>query len=216
MARKRRNLRERRRRPTPADLNRRRSKLIPIAGFIATCLGISWFMESRATTTLIFVRHTDTVQALPETSDPPLSELGAERAELLADALEYIDVAQGVDAIYASQDQRTQQTAAPLAGRLGIEVQIRDPYDVEPFMAQVLDNHKGEIVLVVTHSDIIAPLVEELHGSKNVPVIEADEYGNIYIVTIPWFGKVKTLRLHYDLMFQPSRERLSDRWLDQL
>ncbi len=173
-------------------------------------------MESRATTTLILVRHTDTVLSLPESSDPALSDSGLERAELLADALEYIDVVAGVDAIYASQDQRTRQTAAPLAGRLGVEVQLADPYDVESFMARVLDEHKGEIVLIVTHSDIIAPLVEELHGSKNVPLIEADEYGNIYIVTIPWFGKVKTLRLHYDLLFRPSHERLSDSRFDQL
>ena len=64
-------------------------------------------------------------------------------------------------------------------------------------MDHVLKAHKGDIVLVVSHSDIIAPLVEELHGSKNIPQIEQNEYHNIYIVTIPWFGKVKTLRLHY-------------------
>ena len=199
----------RKRRPTPPELDRRGSKLVPIAGFIVVCLGLAWFFESQATTTLIFVRHTDTVVVLPDTSDPSLSEVGFERARLLADVLQDIDVVAGVDAIYANESQRTQQTAAILAGRLSLEVQLADPYEVEPFMARVLSEHKGEIVLVVTHGDIIAPLVEELHGSKNLPPIQTDEYGNLYIVTIPWFGKVKTLRLHYDRLFPPNRGTFS-------
>ena len=197
-------------------MERRGFKLLPIAGFMVTALGLAWFFESQATTTLIFVRHTDTVVTPSETNDPPLSESGFERAELLADVLEDIDVIAGVDAIYASPSQRTQQTAANLAERLGLEVRLADPYDVEPFMARVLREHKGEIVLVVTHDDILAPLVEELHGSKNLPQIEPDEYGNLYIVTIPWFGKVKTLRLRYDLSFLPNKGTFSDSRLNQL
>jgi len=204
------------RRRTPSDLNRRRSKIGPIASFVVVCLGLAWFFELQATTTLVFVRHTDTVGMLPETSDPSLSATGFQRAELLADFVQDIDVVAGVDAIYASDNQRTQQTAAPLADRLNLEVRLADHYDVEPFMAQVLDEHKGQIVLVVTQSDIVASLVEELHGSKNIPVIEANEYGNIYIVTIPWFGKVKTLRLRYDLGFSPRNETFSDSRRNQL
>jgi hypothetical protein len=50
---------------------------------------------------------------------------------------------------------------------------------------------------VVTHSDAIGPLIDELHGKKGLPDIASDEYHNVYIVTSPWFGAVKTLRLHY-------------------
>ena len=180
-------------------------KLIPIAGFMVLCLGLAWFFESQATTTIIFVRHTD---AAVSTVDPSLNRLGQQRANLLADIIQDIDVIAGVDAIYASDFRRTQQTAAPIAERLELEVQIRDPYLVEPFMEQVLVDHKGEIVLVVTDSDSIAPLVEELHGSKNVPEIAEDEYDNIYIVTIPWFGKVKTLRLRYGFYEKPAEKNL--------
>ena len=208
---------DRRKNRTPNDLRRRRRrKLLPIVGFVATCLGISWFMESRSTTTIIFVRHTDTVLSLPQSSDPPLSEQGMLRAELLADVLESIDVVAGVNAIYASESRRSRQSAEPLASRLELAVWSADSYDVEPFMSQVLSEHKGEIVLVVTDGDAISPLIVELHGSKNVPEILPDEYGNLYIVTIPWFGKVKTLRLQYDLMFQPARERLTDSRLNPL
>ena len=65
-------------------------------------------------------------------------------------------------------------------------------------MDHVRQAHPGKIVLIVSHSDTIAPLIDELHGSKNLPPFGPDDYGDLYIVTIPRpVGKVKTLRLHY-------------------
>ncbi|GAB3311001.1 histidine phosphatase family protein [Epidermidibacterium keratini] len=49
---------------------------------------------------------------------PALSELGRQQAESLADRLENADIA----AIYHSRMLRTQQTAAPLSERLGLEM----------------------------------------------------------------------------------------------
>jgi broad specificity phosphatase PhoE len=188
------------RRRTNRKPRRRGSRLIPISIYLVVCLLLAWFFESQATTTIIFVRNADIDVTTAANGDPSLSPLGLRRSELLADALADIDVVAGVDAIYASEFRRTQQTAAPTARRLGLDVRITDPYQVESFMADVLDEHKGEIVLVVTHGDILAPLVEELHGSKNIPAMDDIGDDNIYIVTIPWFGKVKTLRLHYGLL----------------
>ncbi len=154
------------------------------------------------------MKHTDTNAPFNELSNPSLSGLGRERALLLADILEDIDVVASVDAIYIDDTLRTAETAYPLAARLDISPIIQDPYDVAIFMRQVLSQHKGKIILIVTQSDIISDLVVELHGSKNIPQIERNEFDNIYIVTIPWFGKVKTLRLHYGLFF-PQTESTS-------
>jgi 2,3-bisphosphoglycerate-dependent phosphoglycerate mutase len=176
---------------------RRRSRAFPILGFVFVAIGLAWFFEQRATTTIIFVRHADTDAPLAKDADPPLNQRGRRRAELLADFLEDIDVVAGVDAIYASKDQSTQQTAAPLASRLKLKVEIEDPHNVERFMRDVKREHKGDIILVVTEADAIAPLVEELHGSKNIPKIAPEEYDNVYIVSVPWFGRVKTLRVRY-------------------
>jgi len=207
-----RRAKDRRRRATRPK-KRRGSRIVPISLFMLTCLGLAWFFESQATTTIIFVRNADTETTAAADGDPPLSSLGHRRAELLADVIEDIDVIAGVDAIYASEFRRTKQTAAPIARRLDVEVLIADPYRVEEFMAEVLREHKGEIVLVVTHGDILAPLVEELHGSKNIPPMDDVGDDNIYIVTIPWFGKVKTLRLHYALLMPPGPDHgvFSDR-----
>jgi broad specificity phosphatase PhoE len=126
-----------------------------------------------------------------------LNERGRQRAELLADFIQDIDVVAGVNAIYASEQRRTQETAAPLAKRLNLPVLTADHHDIGGFMDLVLDEHRGDIVLVVSHSDTIAPLIDELHGSKRLPPFGPDDYNEVYIVTIPWYGKVKTLRLHY-------------------
>lgn len=178
---------------------RRRSRAFPILGFVFVAIGLAWFFEQRATTTVIFVRHADTDAPMATAGDPPLNERGRRRSELLADFLQDIDVVAGVDAIYASDLKRTQQTAAPLARRLGLEVEAEDPYNVEMFMRDVRRRHKGEIILIVTQADAIAPLVEELHGSKKIPDIGPEEYDNVYIVSVPWFGRVKTLRVRYGL-----------------
>ena len=68
---------------------------------------------------LLLVRH-----ALPEVvtdvehADPPLTAEGRAQAEALADA--WAD--RGVDAVVSSPARRALETAAPLAGRLGVEV----------------------------------------------------------------------------------------------
>ena len=196
---------------------RRRGRIVSIVLFVLATFGLAWFFESQATTTIMFVRHADTdlsaagggapggaagavgAEAPGAAADPPLNDRGRARAELLADFLEDIDVIASVDAIYATESLRTRQTAMPLAERFGLEVGVTDHYDYVGFMADVLSEHKGRIVLVVTNGDAIAPLVEELHGSKNVPEIGPADYDNLYIVTVPWFAKVKTLRLRYAL-----------------
>jgi broad specificity phosphatase PhoE len=186
--------------PSSTDRRRRRRlRLIPIVGYTFVALGFAYFLSERMPTTVIFVRHADTDAAMAGSDDdPPLNARGRRRAELLADYLESVDVVAGPDAIYASDKRRTQETAAPLAKRLNIPVQTADHLDTEGFMDRVRRDHGGDIVVIVSHSNTIAPLIDELHGSKNLPPFAPDEYDEIYIVTIPRpLGKVKTLRYHY-------------------
>lgn len=184
-------------RSPPKDKRRRRRQMtVLILGYVVIVFALAWYFDSQATTTILLVRHADTSPA-PGESDPGLNANGLARAERLAQFISDIDVDASVDAIYASEFRRTQQTAAPLARRLGIEVGIADQADIEGFMAQVLDDHKGEIVLIVSHSNLIPELVAELHGHQSIPEIAENDYDNFFVVTIPWFGKVKTLQLHY-------------------
>jgi broad specificity phosphatase PhoE len=193
--------------PSSTDRRRRRRlRLIPIVGYTIAALGLAYFLGERPSTTVMFVRHADTDAAMtgPD-DDAPLNARGRARAELLADFLADVDVVAGVDAIYASDKRRTQETAAPLAKRLDLDIRIADHLDTDGFMEHVLEEHAGQIVLIVSHSNTIAPLIDELHGSKNLPPFGPDDFGDLYIVTIPRpLGKVKTLRFHYGEPPEPA------------
>jgi len=43
----------------------------------------------------------------------------------------------------------------------------------------------------------VPELIANLGASKKVPPIHESEYDNIYIISIPWFGKTKTIRLRF-------------------
>jgi len=176
---------------------RRRRRALTLIAYIVVVLGLSWFFESQGTTTIIFVRHAEVDQTMSQDVDQPLNASGLARAEALADFLEFVDGDAGPNAIYVSEAVRTQQTAAPLARRLGIEPEIRDPHDVSGFMETVLFQHKREIVVVVTHRDVIVAAVEELHGHQGIGEIPDHDYDEMFFVVIPWFGKVKTFFLPY-------------------
>jgi phosphohistidine phosphatase SixA len=174
---------------------KRRRRAGAISAFMVFALGLAFFFESQATTTVIFVRHADA--PLVVDADTALSAPGALRAEELARVLGDVDVVQGVDAIFSSALRVDQQTVAPLARRLNLPVQEFDPLDNRSLRKRILRKYKGKVVLVVADPLLIPKVVARLHGSKKIPPMADDEYDNLYIVSIPWYGKVKTLRLHY-------------------
>ena len=180
---------------TEKDRRRRRRRIQAIVIYTAIAIGLAWFFESQATTTMIFVRHAE--KAGPSADDPGLSLAGQRRATELARQLVDADVVAGVDAIYSTPYRRTRETAQPVADALDLPVNIYDPSDNEAVLNTILKNHKGKIILVVGHSNTLPTLMADLGASKKVPPIAEYEYDNIYIISIPWFGKTKTIRLRF-------------------
>lgn len=174
---------------------RRRRRIQAIVIYTAIAIGLAWFFESQATTTMIFVRHAE--KASTPANDPALTPAGQRRAAELARQLVDADVVAGVDAIYSTPFRRTKGTAEPVATALNLPIIIYDPSDNEAVLKTILKDHKGKIILVVGHSDTLPTLIADLGASKKVPPIAENEYDNIYIVSIPWFGKTKTIRLRY-------------------
>lgn len=179
---------------------RRRIQIIIIYTAIAVCL--AWFFESQATTTIIFVRHAE--KAVDGTDDPSLNEAGQRRADELARQMSDADVIQGVDAVYATAYKRSQETVVPLSDALDVPITTYDADDTETVLDDILRDHKGKVVLVVGHSDTLPELIANLGASKRVPPIAEDEYDNLYVVAIPWFGKTKTIRLRYGSPYLPA------------
>lgn len=156
--------------------------------------------NSRATT-IFLVRHAE--KAPGQSQDPPLSEAGQARSEALARML----VKSDVKGIYTSQFLRTRQTAEPLANRLGIEatavplsMKPNNPREISEESLQGLLNgiqqHAGEAVLIVGHSNSI-PEVIRLLGGDIVPVIEESSFDDLFIVTLYSPGRAKVVHLNY-------------------
>ena len=179
--------------------HRRRIQIVVIYTAVAICL--AWFLESQATTTVIFVRHAEKA-TMPE-GDPALSPAGERRVAELTRQLVDADVVAGVDAIYSTPFRRTEETVRPVAEALGLPVNSYDAADTEAIMERIVKEHKGKIILVVGHSNTVPALIGNMGASKKVPEIAENEYDNIYIISIPWFGKTKTIRLRYGEPYIP-------------
>ena len=180
---------------------RRRRRIQIIVVYTAIAIGLAWFFESQATTTVIFVRHAE--KTTMPADDPGLTPAGERRVAELTRQLVDADVVQGIDAVYSTPFRRTEETARPVAEILGLPVNAYDPANTEEIMERIVKEHKGKIILVVGHSNTLPALIGNMGASKKVPEIAENEYDNIYIVSIPWFGKTKTIRLRYGEPYIP-------------
>ncbi len=125
--------------------------------------------------TFYLVRHAEKLD--DGSKDPILTLAGQARAEnlakLLADA--------GITAVYATDYQRTQLTAKPLADYLGVDVASYDPSDLTAFAEQL--KSQGDDALIVGHSNTTPMLAYLLSGQPVINLDEAD-YDNLFQVNL--------------------------------
>ena len=140
-----------------------------------------------AQVTVIFTRHAE--KATTPANDPPLTVAGQKRAELLASML----ADSGVDAIYVSELQRTQLTAAPLADRRHLKP-IAIPANDTQGVVNAIRARSGGVVVVVGHNNKLPQIIAAL-GGPNVDIPD-DVYDNLFVLTV---GPARSslLRLHY-------------------
>jgi len=134
------------------------------------------------TTTILIVRHAE--KQVNAGDDPHLSEAGVARAEALVTVAEHANVG----AVYVSQFLRTKETAAALSAKHTEIPVIVLPVDKSAeypklIAKEILSKQSGKTVLVVSHSNIVPGIVEELTKIK-VPPIPDDEFSRLYIVTL--------------------------------
>ena len=146
---------------------------------------------SRPITTVIMVRHAEK-NIEPNNPDPDLSLAGQARAQELARMLSNA----GVNAIYATEYKRTQETVKPLADRLGLPVSLVAAKDTSELLKQILTNHRGQTIFVSGHNNTVPELAAALGGEK-LPLIPESEFDNMFIVTVYRFGRAKVVKLKY-------------------
>jgi len=175
---------------------RTRTRTIVVFSLLALIFGavivFAYFSSfARPVTTVIIVRHAEK-NIEPNNPDPDLSPAGQARAQEIARM--FGDA--GVQAIYATQYKRTQQTVTPLASRLGLPVVSVDAKQSSELTRRILSNNRGQTVFVAGHNNT-APEIVNLLSGENYPQIPESEYDNMYIVTIYRFGKAKVLKVKY-------------------
>ncbi|XQW84780.1 SixA phosphatase family protein [Thalassotalea piscium] len=135
-------------------------------------------LESLANTTpddnytIYLVRHAEKIAG---GKDPALTSCGMKRATQLATILKQAKIKQ----IYSTQTLRTQQTAAPLATQLNLQVTAYSAKDLASFAQQVKNTKTN--TLIVGHSNTTPQLTALIANTPVADITEA-EYQMLYQV----------------------------------
>jgi phosphohistidine phosphatase SixA len=122
--------------------------------------------------TVYLVRHAEKVLTQ---KNPLLTPCGIKRAEQLSVMLEQANI----QTIYSTEFVRTEQTAAPLAQKLNIQVQGYSPRDLKAFANKIKAERKNAVI--VGHSNT-TPQLTALVANTLVKEITEQEYQMLYQV----------------------------------
>ena len=168
--------------------------LFAVLGAVVVFATLSFF--TRSVTTVILVRHAEKVVD-PNSNDQDLSAAGQARAQELVRVLGDT----GINAIYATQYKRTQQTAKPLADKLGLPINQVNSKNTDELLTQIRSQYRGQTVFVVGHNNTVPEIIAAL-GGPHYPPIPESEFDNLYIVTVYRTGKAKVVKLKYGMPTQ--------------
>lgn len=163
--------------------------LFAVLGAVVVLAVLATF--SRPVTTVILIRHAEKVID-PKNPDVDLAPAGQARAlelvRMFSDS--------GINALYATQFKRTQQTVKPLADHLSLPVNTIDAKQTPELIKQLLSDHRGQTILVAGHNNTVPEIIAAL-GGPQFPVIPETEYDNMYVVSVYRFGKAKVVKFKY-------------------
>jgi len=163
--------------------------LFAVLGAVVVFATLSFF--TRPITTIILVRHAEKVID-PNSNDQDLSAAGQARAQELVRVLGDT----GINAIYATQYKRTQQTVKPLADKLGLPVTQVNSKNTAELVTKIRSEHRGQTVFVAGHNTTVPEIIAALGGPQFPPIPET-EFDNMYIVTVYRTGKAKVVKMKY-------------------
>ncbi len=152
------------------------------------------FAAPPGATTVLLVRHGESAPAHPDRpfplvdghGDPPLDPVGEEQSVLLGERLQH----EAISAIYVTTLQRTHQTAAPLAAKLGLTP------SVEPELREVFlgDWEEGEFRRRAAAGD---PVFQQIFAQERWDVIPGAERQKVFDERT-WRGFMRCATAHPD------------------
>ena len=148
--------------------------------FLLTIFVFTLFIActSDKTTTYYLIRHAEKDRTNTTNKNPNLNSDGVIRAEKWAKNFENIKL----DAVYSTDYNRTQQTAAPTAKSKGLIVQSYNPSKMYDSIFK--KNTKGKTVLVVGHSNTTPVFANTILGQKKYKNMADNDNASLYIVTV--------------------------------
>jgi broad specificity phosphatase PhoE len=166
--------------------------LLLFSGLLVGCSsGSAEAQSTEAESTVIYLlRHAEKDDAAGD--DPPLLPAGEDRAQKLAEQL----AEQKISAVYATAYVRTQATARPLARTQSLDI-TPYPADASPDrqVADWLERHRGQTIVVVGHSNTIPGLVNALIDERRFNDIDESVYDRLFKVTIASDGTATVAEL---------------------
>ncbi|WP_298764187.1 histidine phosphatase family protein [uncultured Polaribacter sp.] len=134
--------------------------------------------NSDKTTTYYLIRHAEKNRTDKSNRNPNLNKKGLERAKKWADYFKNIDL----DAVYATNYKRTQQTAKPTAELKNLEILSYNPSKLFDSVFKI--NTKGKTVLIVGHSNTTPDFANAILGEKKYTFMKDNDNSSLYKVTL--------------------------------
>jgi 2,3-bisphosphoglycerate-dependent phosphoglycerate mutase len=128
--------------------------------------------------TFYLIRHAEKVRINKTDKDPALNEKGMIRALNWRDF--FID--KDISKIYSTNYKRTLETVKPIEVAMGLTAILYSPSSIN--YKNFISSNKGEIVLVVGHSNTIPDFVNELINDQVYSQIDDLNNSNLYIVSL--------------------------------
>jgi broad specificity phosphatase PhoE len=135
--------------------------------------------KAEGVTTVFLVRHAEK-DPTPDHPDPALTPAGERRAEALRDTLR----PHSISALYTTDTVRTRATLAPLAQERGLEPRVYDAREPQVLAGLLREQHRGQTVVVVGHSNTLLPLLDALGAARPVPELTDADYDYLFEVTL--------------------------------
>lgn len=137
-----------------------------------------------------FVRHAEKEKGK---KDPGLLPEGKARAQRLVTIFEDLPLRR----VYATNYQRTQLTAAPVASSMHLQVINYAPKGFHGIFTQLLEQSPLGHYLFVGHSNTLALMLNHLTGKEVYKNIPESEYDRFYVASVYEDKRVVVLELKY-------------------
>jgi phosphohistidine phosphatase SixA len=166
--------------------------LLPVlATIVVAAVGV-WLLDARGNTVVIVVRDAEVEPS--DGPDPNLSLVGKERAARLARVWGQ-GGAQKIDAIFAVDTRRAQQTVTPLAEALGLPINVTPTANWDELIERLQRDHRGQVLLLASQPALASKVVGEL-ASADIKIGDAD-YDAMHIIFLPRIARTRLLSLRY-------------------